>query len=159
MQAAGKKRCDRILLKFRLCRNHWKIVLTPFWAAATFASAPVEAFIKSTMALWRLTRNSLLRRERCTKRGQGDVPLGLPPPLGERWGHPHSLSKRMSVKGFLQNQNSPICQVSKKTSRYGVSSPNPYASFGTRISNRAPLPGSPDSIIESPVMLRISAAR
>ena len=27
--------------------------------------------------------------------GQGDAPLGVPPPLGERGGHPHSLSKRM----------------------------------------------------------------
>ena len=28
---------------FQLCRNHWNIVLTLFWTAATFASAPVEA--------------------------------------------------------------------------------------------------------------------
>jgi hypothetical protein len=46
------------------------------------------------MALWWFTRNSLLKQERF-KWGQGDVPLGLPPPLGERGGHPHSLSKRI----------------------------------------------------------------
>jgi hypothetical protein len=27
--------------------------------------------------------------------GQGDDPRMLPPPLGERGGHPHNLSKRM----------------------------------------------------------------
>jgi len=39
--------------------NHWKIVLTLFWAAATFASGPNEAFIKNAMALRGLTRKFL----------------------------------------------------------------------------------------------------
>jgi hypothetical protein len=41
-----------------------------------------EIFIKNTIALKRSTRNSLIRQERCTIRGQGDVPLGLPPLWG-----------------------------------------------------------------------------
>ena len=72
-------------------RNPWKIILRPFGVSETFVSASTVAVIKNAIALWRSTRNSLLTRERCTKRGQGDVPLGLPPPLGERGGHPHSL--------------------------------------------------------------------
>jgi len=30
------------------------------------------------------------KKGRMKNRGQGDVPLGLPPPLGERGGHPHN---------------------------------------------------------------------
>jgi hypothetical protein len=56
---------------------------------------PHEIFIKNTIVLKRSTRNSLLRQERCTKRGQGDVPLELPPPMGKRGGYTHSFSKRM----------------------------------------------------------------
>jgi len=67
--------------------------------------------------------------------------------------------KRMKSERISTEPKFPKMSGIEKTSRYGVSSPNPYASFGTLISNRAALPGSPDSIIESPVMLRISAAR
>jgi len=80
---------------FWLCRNNWKIVLTLFQAAATFASTPVEESIKNAMALWGLTRNSLSRREKWRNKVKGMPPLRLPPPLGERGGHPHTLSKRI----------------------------------------------------------------
>jgi len=56
--------------------------------------------------LIRLTRNSLKRQEKW-RGGQGNAPLGLPPPLGERGGHPHSLSKilkKRAATGFHQNK-------------------------------------------------------
>ena len=38
-------------------------------------------------------REILFRDGRNGEGGQGDAPLGLPPPLGERGGHPHTLFK------------------------------------------------------------------
>ena len=67
--------------------------MRPNGISETFVSASAVAVIKNAIALWTSTRNSHLTRERCTKRGQGDVPLGLPPPPGECGGHPHSLLK------------------------------------------------------------------
>jgi hypothetical protein len=40
--------------------------------------------------------------------GQGDAPLGLPPPLGERGGHLPGLSNEWRVTGFLQSLIFPI---------------------------------------------------
>ena len=33
--------------------------------------------------------------------GQGDAPLGLPPPLGESGGHSLIISQKLAIKGFL----------------------------------------------------------
>jgi hypothetical protein len=44
------------------------------------------------------------------KGGQGGAPLGVPPPLGERGGHHHKLTKKPKnngiILGFLQSRNS-----------------------------------------------------
>jgi hypothetical protein len=74
-----------------------KHLLMTLLGTFAFASVPVEAFIKNTIAIWGLTRNSLLRQERCPKRGQGDVSLGSPPALEEIGGHPHNRSKKMKI--------------------------------------------------------------
>jgi hypothetical protein len=76
-------------------KNHGKIVLTLFWAAATFASAPSGGIHKKCDSPLEVDEKFSLDTGEMEKWGQGDFPRMLPPPLGERGGHPHSLSKRM----------------------------------------------------------------
>jgi len=63
--------------------------------------------MKNAIALWRLTRNSLERRE---KWGQGDDPRMLPPPLGESGVTLIAYQKEWRVTGFLQSQKTIINQ-------------------------------------------------
>ena len=77
------------------------------------------------------------------------------------WGHQPPMFVILSKHALLTKTRKNFSKylVSNSIRHYFVSSPNPYASFGTLISNRAPVPGSPVSHMESPVMLRISAAK
>jgi hypothetical protein len=85
----GTERRQKI--KKGLCRNHGKIVLTlfsgcgnlylrPAWGIHEKCDSPLEADEKFSLETGELE-----------KWGQGDAPHMLPPPLGERGGHPHSL--------------------------------------------------------------------
>ena len=42
--------------------------------------------------LWKVDVN-LFGRQKNMRGGQGDAPLGMPPPLGERGGYPHAFFK------------------------------------------------------------------
>jgi hypothetical protein len=82
---------------FWLYRNHWKIVLTLFWAVVTFTSArwglhekydsPQEADKKFSLG-----------KGAMEKRGSRECSPWAASPLGERVGHPHSLLKMESYR-------------------------------------------------------------
>jgi hypothetical protein len=78
----------------------------------------------------------------------------------------HRREKRFSWFGCELDLFMPVSTKQKnhkkqldKIRSYAVFSINRYEPWGTLISIRAPEPGSPVSLIESPVMPRISVAR